>query len=288
MWELIEEINCPNVTILRYSRPGFGGITTTNFTVVGRTRSDAFRNAENRMASYAGIPLPQQIEELQRAIDAHIVTATMELRSLSHKLLTGQEEERRFLAHELHEEIGQLLAGLSFSLSAGAYMEADQLAEARRIVAHLTEQVRELSGGLRPAVLDDYGLLAAVRWHVDRCRGHAEVQIDVKESGLDRRFPSSIEVAAFRIVQEALANAMHYADVQAVTVLLVADAECLEIRIQDDGRGFGASRRPDGEGIGGMRARAELLGGTLDVLTHPGAGTTIAVALPLDGSGAGD
>ncbi len=219
-------------------------------------------------------------ERIQRSLRDKVAAATSELRALSRRLLLIQEEERRFLARELHDEIGQMLTGLSLTLSTAATTDG-QLAEAQRIVAELTEQVRQLSMDLRPAALDAYGLTPALRGHIERYEKQTGVTVDLRVEGLERRFASPVESTAYRIVQEALTNLARHAETTQAIVQLFADEQTLTVSIRDNGSGFDPAKVRDGSGLGGMRERAELLGGSLDIDTAPGAGVRITAELPL-------
>ena len=232
---------------------------------------------ERRLAEQQRI---EREEHIQRELRAEVASATAELRALSRRLLVVQEEERRYLARELHDEIGQMLTGLAFTLSTTSTTDG-QLVEAQRIVTELTEQVRQLSMDLRPTVLDAYGLLPALRGHVDRFETRAGVKVALRFEGANRRFVAPVEIAAYRIVQEALTNLARHAQTTDAVVQLFADDRVLTVSIRDDGVGFDPSDVRGGSGLGGMRERMELLGGTLEIDTAPGAGVRITAELPL-------
>jgi signal transduction histidine kinase len=146
-------------------------------------------------------------------------------------------------------------------------------------------RVREMSLSLRPAVLDDLGLLAALTWHLERYTAQTGVRIEFIESGSKgRRFAAPVETAAFRIVQEALTNIARHAGVDEATVTAPADDRNLTVEISDDGRGFDSlavSETHNSTGIAGMMKRALLLGGQLRARSAPDAGTTITAELPI-------
>lgn len=230
-----------------------------------------------------------QAEETQReadlryreALEAEVAAATYELRTLSRRLLVVQEAERRRLALELHDEIGQVLTGLNLQLASASRASEDaSLAAAQATLSALTEQVRQLSLELRPEALDRYGLLAALEWHIRRHQTSTGITVYLRYQGLDRRFPPEVEIAAYRVVQEALTNIARYAGVTEAWVTLFADGTLL-VTIQDQGRGFDPAQRPDSSGLGGMRERVELLGGTFDLETSPGRGVHITAEFPL-------
>lgn len=210
------------------------------------------------------------------------------LQALSHRLVEVQEQERRVIARELHDEIGQSLTGLKFSLEtletyAGAeYVE--QIREARGIALQLLGRVRDLSLDLRPAMLDDLGLLPALLWLTDRYSRQTGVEVDFRHSRIEQRFDPEIETAAYRIAQEALTNVARHSGSGRTEVLVMASGHALVVRVKDDGAGFDlkdAVDRKDSSGLSGMNERATLLGGTLTVETAPGKGTSITAEFPV-------
>jgi GAF domain-containing protein/CheY-like chemotaxis protein len=212
------------------------------------------------------------------------------LQALSRRLVNVQEEERRRLARDLHDEIGQILTGLKFTLASSdrdpdAAVRAD-LSRATDLVSDLIGRIRDLSLDLRPSMLDDLGLVPALLFHVDRYTAQTKVRVRMEHSGIERqRFPREIETAAYRIVQEALTNVARHAGVEAAVVRVWTSGAALGVQIVDEGCGFdsvGAPPAHDG-GLAGMRERAALLGGQLDVESAVGAGVRITATLPLAG-----
>lgn len=204
------------------------------------------------------------------------------LQTLSRRLVEVQEAERRHVARELHDEIGQILTGLKLSLEMSARTPSS-LDEAQKLVQDLITRVRDMSLELRPAMLDDLGLLPTLLWHVERYTGQTGVQVEFEHGGLGRRFPSDVETAAYRIVQEALTNVTRHAGVSEVTVWAWAYDDALNVHIEDRGRGFDPeSASAAGGGLSGMRERAALLGGHLNLDSRPGAGTRITAGFPLE------
>lgn len=215
-----------------------------------------------------------------------------QLRQLSRRLLEIQEAERRHLARELHDEVGQALTAINLALGATERAAAGDrgaaLAQARGQVNELISRVRSLSLELRPAMLDDLGLLPAILWLVERYAGQGGLRVDFEQKGLERRFPAPVETAAYRVVQEALTNAARHADVADVRLRLRAGTRALRIEIRDEGRGFDPEATPAAgaaSGLAGMRERVALLGGRLAVSSGPGAGTIVEVEIPLRGGG---
>ncbi len=230
----------------------------------------------------------QQRVEKERERLSEQVHSRDRLRALSWRLMEAQEEERRHLARELHDEIGQILTGLNLTLAAGAHGSADQatvsLAKAQGLVSDLMVRVRDLSLGLRPSMLDDMGLLSALLWHFERYTAQTQVRVVFEHGGLAGRFAPEIETAAYRIVQEALTNVARHADVHEVTVSCSADSDALRVQIHDRGGGFEpgeALTTFSASGLTGMRERAELLDGRFTLESAPGKGTCVIVELPL-------
>lgn len=211
------------------------------------------------------------------------------LQTLSHRLVQVQEEERRMIARELHDEVGQILTGLNLSLELIARLPIEQvpmrLGEAQEMINDLMMRVREMSLELRPPMLDDLGLLPALVWHFERYTGQTGIQVIFKHSGLERqRFTSEIETAVYRLVQEALTNVARYAGVQEATVRLWVGHGMLGVQVEDAGNGFDpetALASHSSSGLSGMRERALLLGGQCSIESAPGEGSCIVVEIPL-------
>lgn len=216
-----------------------------------------------------------------------VLAARQRMEHLSRQLVRIQEEERRHLALELHDEIGQVLTALHLSLD----MEEPGLPEAtrrrfdksRRIVEVLTGKVRNLSLDLRPTLLDDLGLLPALLWYVQRYMEQTGVQVVFRHAGLgSRRFPVEVETAAYRIVQEALTNVARHAGVGAASVQAWVQDDQLHLEIEDNGKGFSLNdQQVASSGLSGMRERARLAGGDLSITTAPGTGARVEAVLPL-------
>jgi PAS domain S-box-containing protein len=210
------------------------------------------------------------------------------LEGLSRQLLTAQEWERRTIAHELHDEIGQSLTALKLILGGCRdRLDTPMLDESLALVDELLQQVRELSRGLRPSMLDDFGLAPALRWFVDRQAQRTGFVGHVEAEGLDRRFGPEVEVACFRVVQEAVTNVMRHAAARHVTVKLRLADDVITIRVRDDGVGMDVAQarhralRGVSMGILGMEDRVSLLGGRFAITSTVGTGTEVAASIPL-------
>lgn len=244
------------------------------------------------------------------------------LRALSNRLVELQEMERREIARELHDEIGQLLTGLKLLLEtderhprSAPPAEARPRAAARKpskgraaprpepaaesvappieeervheqmkaLVNDLMGRVRELSMNLRPTMLDDLGLVPALLWLFERYQSQTGIKVEFRHAGVEGRFPTSIETAAFRITQEALTNAARHAHAPEVRVDVRVEEAHLRLQIDDLGVGFSPEAQVTGRssGLTGMKERARLLGGSLTIQSTPGEGTSIVAKIPV-------
>jgi signal transduction histidine kinase len=266
-------------------------LRTMRYAVERKRGEEALRRAHDELEqrvrertaelSTANAQLTEQIAERRRAEE--------ELRRLSHRLVEVQESERRGIARELHDEIGQILTGLKLALEMAARSPAwpieQKLDQSLTLVNELMGRVRDLSLDLRPAMLDDLGLLHALLWHFERYTSRIGVRVAFKHAGIEERLDTRIETAAYRIVQEALTNVARHAGVDEVKVAISADAENLAVLVEDRGAGFSpdaALAAGASNGLAGMRERAQLLGGTLAIESAPGEGTKVMALLPID------
>lgn len=225
--------------------------------------------------------------------DAALRESAERLKLLSRRLIEVQEAERRRLALELHDEVGQILTGLKLSLEMSARLPAGEarasIAQAQTLVNELMARARKMSLDLRPATLDHLGLLSALLGHIKLYSEQTHVRVQFKHSGLEgRRFPSEIETASYRIVQEALTNVARHAETDEAAVLVWADRRSLTIQIEDRGKGFdteAALAADNTSGLAGMRERAALLGGHFTVESRPGKGTRLTAEFNVGGVG---
>jgi PAS domain S-box-containing protein len=216
------------------------------------------------------------------------------LRILSRRLMDAQEIERRRLARELHDETGQALTAVKLNLQSlkrhnGDLQFSERLADTLNIVEELLNNLRNISHELRPSILDDLGLAAALRWYVDRQAQRAGLTANFQGPATDERLPSEIETACFRIVQEALTNIIRHAAAQTVQVELQRTPTECRLIVRDDGIGFNVrvarAHAAQGHSLGllGMQERAQLAGGQFEIKSGKKGGTEIQVrfALPL-------
>ena len=244
--------------------------------------------------SYQGqvtfIGLIRDITERIRAAKA-LEDKSRELRSLSRHVLEAQEMERRRVAHELHDELGQSLTAIKINLQARERFKdrspTELNAENLRIVEDALQHVRRLAVALRPSVLDDLGLIPALRGIAEQTATRNGFAVFFQPALPEGRLPPEVETACFRIVQEALTNVSRHARAQRVDIDLFHDGEALVLELRDDGIGFEVAavraRAAAGGSIGllGMKERAILLGGQLDIESIPGLGSTVRMRCPL-------
>jgi two-component system, NarL family, sensor kinase len=216
------------------------------------------------------------------------------LEDFAERIVEWQERESRRLAGEIHDGISQRIVSLFFHLSAAAdaiaadpVLAAEQIGRAQELAAAALDETRSAIAGLRPPVLDDLGLAASLD-----SLGHSFPGLDIRVEAADLRMASHVETAVYRTAQEALQNVAKHAGAQSVRIRLSRHSGRVVLEVSDDGTGFDpethrAASTPDsgvppptGLGLAGMRERAELLGGTLEIISAPGRGTTVRLAVP--------
>lgn len=218
----------------------------------------------------------------------HAEQAERELRQLSQRLVAAQEEERRHLSRELHDHVGQVLTALRMELGRieRARPPADTrlgapVAEAKQLVDKMFRTVRDLALGLRPSMLDDLGLRAALEWHVRDVSRRFSVEVDLRIEGNVDTLADTHQTCIYRAIQEALTNCVRHAKARSIVVDITAVQGSLTISVADDGTGFDAARRRGGLGLRGIEERVKELGGRLTIRTTPGHGTTLLMYLPV-------
>ncbi|HKB82808.1 MAG TPA: GAF domain-containing protein [Burkholderiales bacterium] len=230
-------------------------------------------------------------EARRRRAETEVLEARQQLQALSMRLIEVQEDERREIARELHDEIGQALSLVKIKLQQvvrlGGHDAHSLLEDCIGIADHTLKQVRDISLDLRPPLLDDLGLGAALEWTLQRREQAAGWQTAIAVDSLPGRLASEIETACFRIAQEALTNVARHAQAKMVEVRLHIVGEEIELLVRDDGRGFDPEAvrlRPATRaslGLVSMKERAALVGGRLEISTADGGGTEVRAAIPL-------
>ncbi|APV44752.1 PAS domain S-box-containing protein [Dehalogenimonas formicexedens] len=206
------------------------------------------------------------------------------LRSLSSRLLSIQEEERRTIARELHDQTGQSLTVLKLMFGRADRMAPEEmkpiLKDTGNLIADIIKQVRSLSLSLRPGILDDLGLVPAMEWLFKQLQSQADLLVHF-EHGEISGLSTEMNTVIYRITQEALTNIMRHAGVKEAWIQMSVADRGLYLRIEDHGRGFDTTVSNPSTGLSAMRERAALLGGSYNLESSPGRGTVINVVLPL-------
>jgi len=233
----------------------------------------------------------EEIDRLASSFHGLLQRIEEERRRSGQLAMRAQEEERRRLARDLHDEVNQALTAILLRLEALAQdsppVRAEEVNELKRLVNQAMDELLNLARQLRPSALDDHGLMPAVETQLKRFSARTGVEVSLTTDGDPGSLPEDVQTAVYRILQEALANVGRHAGATAVAVEFEAGDERLELRVRDDGAGFDpASLGPGnghgpgaGLGLSGMAERARLAGGELDVRSAPGGGTTVTLRI---------
>jgi len=221
--------------------------------------------------------------------DEALAASRNETRQLAGRILTAQEDERKRIARELHDDISQRLAagaieaGKAEQAWAAPHASRAALAGLKEHLIALSDDVHRLSRQLHPAILDDLGLKDALRAECDRVAERGRLAVNFRCGQLPAHVPKALALCVYRIAQEALRNAVKHAQADRVDVTLNADLEFLDLEVRDFGRGFdpAAARKEAGLGLASMEERVRLVGGELSICSGPGQGTCIQVRVPL-------
>ncbi len=268
-----------------------GGRSAGTFVIVARAR-DPFASMDRGFLRALGHQIGAALQHAE--LYAELEARSAELARASASLLRAAEAERGRIARELHDETGQVLTAIKLELAelerslAAAGASTDAIARVTDLAGRALESIRATARGLRPAVLDDLGFLPAMRALAEDFAGRTGVAVDLREAPLPRPPAPEVEVAAYRVLQEALTNVARHAQASHVEVRIAsADGE-LRLAVEDDGRGFDAgpaARAAAGHaGLAGMRERVVGAGGRLSVTSEPGRGVRLEARLPLGDS----
>jgi two-component system sensor histidine kinase UhpB len=269
-----------------------------------RVRAEPLRDESGRVLYWFGAAT--DVHE-QRRVSAQLAESAADRTALRRELALAEEEERRRLARELHDEVGQHLTALGLGLQelsdvAPPGSDADRRATQLRALAEtLGRELHGIAVRLRPAALDDFGLEAALRSYAVEWSRQSGIALDLHTHGQGERLPSGTESAIYRIVQEALTNVARHSGAARAGVVLEHGSAYIQVIVEDDGCGFDPKRvataRREGApplGLLGIRERTALVGGTMEIESTPGKGTTLFVRVPVEESsvvpaaGAGD
>jgi signal transduction histidine kinase len=228
--------------------------------------------------------LERRSEEQRNAAEG----AEQQMRELSQRLVATQEEERKNLSRELHDHVGQVLTALRMELGRIERMRAPSergagpaIAECRRLVDSMVRTVRDLALGLRPSMLDDFGLQPALEWHVRDFARRYTVNVELHMAGSFDALPDAYRTCVYRAVQEALTNCIRHANARSIQVTVFGHQDHLEASVTDDGIGLVSGRRGGGLGLRGIEERVRELDGVMTIDSAPAEGTTLAIRLPL-------
>lgn len=219
---------------------------------------------------------------------AEIAKARAELQQLSARLVQAQEDERRSISRELHDEVGQSLTGVLVEMANVSTLirardldaVSEKAAEVKRLLEDSIKVVRNMALLLRPSMLDDLGLVPALEWQAREVSKRGGVWVEVDAGAVPEDLPEEHKTCVYRVVQEALHNIVQHAAARKVKVTVRQEQERLALAIEDDGRGFDTGRQK-GMGLVGMEERVRHLGGSFEVQSRPGAGTVLSISLPL-------
>ena len=230
-----------------------------------------------------------RLEKTSQQRKLEIEKAGHELRRLSQQLVHAQEEERKGLSHELHDEVGQLLTALRIELGnldesgeLSAESSRERLAETKLLAEQALRTVRDLAMGLRPAMLDELGLIPALQWQGREHSRRMGIPVSLEVEGAVDEIPEEYRTCIYRLVQEALTNIARHASARQILISVAAHNDVLSISVKDDGVGFDPqARHRGGLGLLGMTERVKKLGGSLEVISQAGYGSSIHARMPL-------
>jgi signal transduction histidine kinase len=232
-----------------------------------------------------------RLDRQTRARYVELARSRHALQELSARLVDAQESERRAISRELHDEVGQALGALlvdigrlSSTLSGDRPEVKTQLDNLKSVAERTFQSVRNIALLLRPSMLDDLGLAAALEWQGREVSRHSEIEVSVESESAPEDLPDEYKICIYRLVQEALNNAVRHSGARNAKVVVERLAKSVLVRVTDDGRGFDPGRLR-GMGILGMEERVKRLGGALRVESQPGKGATVTAELPLPAGG---
>jgi signal transduction histidine kinase len=297
------------VVLMDVSMPGMDGFETAQMihdhprfqntpivfvSGIHMTDLDRLKGYQHGAVDYLSVPVVPELLRAKVRVFAELHRKTQQLEALNAQMTRLQDEERRRIARELHDSVGQLLAAISMNSAVVegeshklSPVAAKRLLENATMVEEASKQIRTISHLLHPPLLDEAGLASALHWYVDGFseRSKIDAKLDIPESleGLSKE----TELSIFRVVQECLTNIHRHADSPTAAIRIAKDEACLRVEIEDAGKGIPAEKRSvfkasDRAGVGfrGMRERLRLLGGTLHIQSN-GRGTRVTAVLPV-------
>ena len=238
------------------------------------------------------VSLTLRLEKQYRTEHEAALAAKEDLRRLSARLVAAQEQERQTLSRELHDQVGQTLTAIKIdvaraeqSLLPSQKDVGERLQRARQGADETLEIIRRMSMLLRPSMLDDLGLSAALGWYTKQFSASTAIRVSLNDDGSADLLPDAGKISLYRIVQEALTNCARHSEARSILIVLASEEDRYVVRIEDDGKGFTPARGAKGIGLIGIEERVSGMGGTLILDSKPGAGTKIRISIPLPKGG---
>jgi two-component system, NarL family, sensor histidine kinase UhpB len=248
-------------------------------------RTDLSRPRANLRQGADGRSDPQEVARLELAFRRMLDRLEAERRRISSAALAAQEEERARVARDLHDEVNQSLTAILLRLEAARVKApvdlAAELADTKALANNAMEELLMLARQLRPTALDDLGLKAALAGHVEELGRQGGIEASFEAQGDFSELPAEIQLVVYRVAQEALSNAARHSGAESVKVRLLHEGKRVELTVGDDGSGFTFDQAARGLGITGMRERALLVGGEVEVESRPNVGTRVRLRVPL-------
>ena len=252
----------------------------------GLSRALAIGFGSGCLLVLAGMAYIVRLERQTRTRYTQLAHSQRELQDLSSRLVDAQETERRSISRELHDEVGQALGALLVDLghlSNGPGTESPEVKKRLENMKAVTERtfqaVRNIALLLRPSMLDDLGLVAALEWQGREVSRRSEIEVEVQSQNVSDSLPDEYRVCVYRLVQEALSNAVRHSGARSAKVIVRESAKSITVRVSDDGRGFNPERTR-GLGLLGMEERVKRLSGTFTVESKPDHGVTVIAEIP--------
>lgn len=273
-----------------HQHPRFHNMPIVFVSGIHVTETDRLKGYQHGAVDYLPVPVTPELLRAKVKVYVDLHRKTRELEVLNTKITLVQEEERRRIARELHDSVGQLLAGIAMNhalaapefhkLSATA---ADRLNENAAMVNEVSKQIRTISYLLHPPMLDEAGLASALRCYVDGFAKRSKISTTLETTPEFGRLPDDIEISVFRLVQECLTNIHRHSGSSTAKIRLTLGETCLKVEIEDAGKGIEEEQpEPNQDGVGmlGMRERLRHLGGTLDIYSSD-RGTKLTALIPI-------
>jgi signal transduction histidine kinase len=244
------------------------------------------------LAGILAVIVLRRVQRLETETDdrfREVVVARSDLRRLSDRLVTAQEEERRNISRELHDDLGQAMSAMLIELgrlessTSETGAQRERFASVRRMAEDNVAKVRNLALLLRPSMLDELGLVAALRWHAREVTRRTGLKVRMIADELDDDLPESLRTCVFRVVQEALNNCVKHSKAVGARVVIRREQDGLSVSIEDNGVGFDPAR-DRGLGLLGMAERVSHFGGLFNIHSQPSQGTILTIYFPLESS----